>query len=213
MQEHAPQAQRGPRAAVEGKVAVFRISHDRVADGGEMAADLVGAPRFDAQLQKGGLVAAGDLRIVGDRLLQIHAPHLLARERLLVLGKADLDGAAFLLEASLGEGQVGLLRFTRGENLGEPDHRLAGLRDHHHAARLAIEAVRRARLEFAFRDLEALPREVGASLVNEGVAGDPGPRMDGKTRRLVADEKVGVLVEDSEVLAAGRQGAPARRAR
>src|SRR5882757_6204599 len=64
MEEHPLEAHRGPRPAVEDEVAIFRIPHDRVADGGEVAADLVGAPGLDAYLEERRFVPAGELREV-----------------------------------------------------------------------------------------------------------------------------------------------------
>src|SRR3954467_11227159 len=101
VEEHAPQAHRRAGPPVEGEVAVPRISNDRMADGSQMAADLVGPPRLDVQLEKRGLCAARELAEVGDGLLQVHAADLLARERLLVLGKAHVDRPPVLLEPSL----------------------------------------------------------------------------------------------------------------
>ena len=143
---------------------------------------------------------------MSDGFLEVHAALLLAGLGLLVLGEAQVHRAAVALESALRQRQIRLLRFARREHLGESDHRLPRLAHYHHAAGFPVEPVGGAGLELAFQDHQPLPLEIGARLIDQGVAADPRPGMDGEPGRLVADQDVRVFVEHGEVLAhvAGR---------
>src|SRR5207253_6410199 len=166
MQEHAPRAPGRARPPVEGKIAVLRVTDDRMSDRRQMAPDLVGAASLDRQLEEGSLGAARDLRPVSDGFLEVHAALLLAGLGLLVLGEAQVHRAAVALESALRQRQIRLLRFARREYLGESDHRLPRLAHYHHAAGFPVEPVGGAGLDLAFRYHQPLPPGLGPRLID-----------------------------------------------
>ncbi len=129
---------------------------------------------------------------------------------LLVLGERQVDRARLARHLPLHEREVGLLhRLAVGEDLGEPHHRLAVLRDEHDSRGVAIEPVRGRGLELGGRQV-VRSAEVRARHLDERRAGDAGAGMRREPGRLVHREHVGVLVEDAERHRNARGAAPRR---
>ena len=108
----------------------------------------------------------------------------------------------------LGEREVGLrARLAGGEDLGEPDHRLPGLGDQHHARGLAVEPVRGRGLNSVDGTPLGHARRYARASSTSVAPRDAGARVDREPRRLVDGEQVGVLVTGRE----GDLDAAARR--
>src|SRR5689334_12682065 len=118
VEEHPAEAPGRARAAIEGEIAVLRVAHDGMPDGGEVPPDLVCAAGLDVQLEQGRLVVGRQARPMRDGLLQVDSALRAARGRLLVLGEAQIDRAAVALETSLREREIRFPRLAARERLG-----------------------------------------------------------------------------------------------
>ena len=203
MQEHALQGNaQGPlrHLAIEFKVAVLVVAHEREADRERMHADLVRAPREKLGVeQRDGAVA---LQLREDRvrrhpLLFVDADSALAR-REQIAQKRRLHVAAVVGPVALHKQRVVLFDGARLHHVVKANERLAALAENDGAARFAVEPVG----EFEKGNVGAR----GAHALDQAV-GDPGAPVGGEARRLVDDEKMTVFKENGHrPLGQGRGG-------
>ena len=196
MQPQARGVQERTLQSRKGGVAVAVVAHHRVADGGHVGADLVHAPRKDADVEQGislepaaqaptglGLLAAPlfpDHHRLGAMVARVHS------------FQAFADRALGMRRVSLHQGQV-FLRRRMGPDLAlHREQRAAVLGDDHHAGCSPVEAVREGRLEDARGDSQVL-----LDAFDQGGAWrGSGSRVDRHARRLVEHQKIVVLEKD-----------------
>ena len=183
-------APRGPRP-------VDRVARHRVAEGGEVDADLVGAARDQVELEERPAREPLADPVAGRRRPAVRRPRPSAVRSLRVAPDGRLDPADRRGDAALHQRQVGLADAARLE-LGH-QRRLGGVvaGDDQQARGVAVEAVDDARPRDA-RDAAVVvaARQQG---VDERAPPVPGRRVDDQAGRLVDDQQVVVLVDDLDL--------------
>ncbi len=179
------------------------VAHDRVADMGEVDADLVGAAGFEHAGEQAGDWLAVEPAIGLAQLPMRHCrPAALAHGAFLAVERAAVErGVNHALRAAgcaPGEREIAALQFA-GELVGELlRQRAVGtivLGDHHQPGGVLVEAVDDARpLDAA--DTGKTFAAMRDQRVDQRAGGMSGGRVDDQAARLVDDDQVVVFVDD-----------------
>src|SRR5262249_9276086 len=188
------------RFALEA-AAIDRVAEERMADGREVYADLMGAPGLEPAGEEARYwrtVAAGiafeDLPMRDRGAAAGAHRHLLAQPR--VTADRLVEGAAGPRRGAQKEGEIPATQLLAAAVVGELAAERAvgalGLGHHHETARILIEPMHDARALDA-----ADPGEAGAAMGHERVSQRAGPvagrGVHDEPRRLVDDDEPGVL--------------------
>ena len=174
--------------------AVLRIAADRVPDRLEVHADLVRAPRVQAQAQQRGALQRPLEREVGARLARTGTAHGHARAHAWVASDRRLDRARARRRAPLDEREVLALDPPLGERALQAPVDLLVARHHEQARGAAVEAV---------HDAGALGVPAGL-VARQHRCEQLGERVLAVAARGVHDE-AGSLVDDEQVRRPGRR--------
>lgn len=186
-------------AAAESRLglgAVEGVADDRVADAGEVNADLVGAASADADFEEGELrVAAEDaVRAPSGAAFGEACGH--ADPAHGVAGDGALDAAGLILHGALDQRQVNFFDFAGGELRGEIPVRGVVLGDQEDAAGEAVEAVDNAGAQIAAELGEGV--EAMEEGVDERAGVNASSGVDDHAGGFIDGDDGGIFVEDMQ---------------
>ena len=128
---------------IAARCAVFQVAADGAADGGELAADLMMAPRVEMHLEEMVAVGVADDLVVEDGFLGSRTFVVVGVALVLLLVAHEImrQGGLWLAGCILHECPIGLGDGLRGKHRVESRQRLAGSSKKDHAAHGTIQAM------------------------------------------------------------------------